>query len=125
MKVQHNVQREYYIFFHFFSSFFQQKILQFNVLQDFSLFYIVKKWSWRDSNSRPNEELICFLHAYLRLDFRVAARPKPPTTTLFPLFHTMTGTFIILSPILLCHLVRVASKPELRVTSRPNTLCKD
>ena len=39
-------------------------------------------WSWRDSNSRPNEELICFLHVYLRLHCRGEARPKPPT---FPL----------------------------------------
>ena len=36
-------------------------------------------WSWRDSNSRPNEELICFLHVYLRFDCREQARPKPPT----------------------------------------------
>ena len=36
-------------------------------------------WRWRDSNSRPNEELICFLHVYLRLHCRGRARPKPPT----------------------------------------------
>ena len=41
-------------------------------------------WSWRESNSRPNEELIRFLHAYLRLHFRDAARPEPPTASLFP-----------------------------------------
>lgn len=23
-------------------------------------------WSWRESNPRPNEELMSFLHAYLR-----------------------------------------------------------
>lgn len=40
-------------------------------------------WRWRDSNSRPNEELICFLHVYLRLDCRDRARPKPPTLSLF------------------------------------------
>ena len=28
-------------------------------------------WSWRESNPRPNEEAIRFLHAYLRLNFRV------------------------------------------------------
>ena len=39
-------------------------------------------WSWRDSNSRPNEELICFLHVYLRFNCREQARPKPPTWTL-------------------------------------------
>ena len=42
-------------------------------------------WSWRDSNSRPNEELICFLHAYLRFVFRVTAWPKLPAVTLVPL----------------------------------------
>ena len=26
----------------------------------------------------------CFLHAYLRLDFRASARPKPPTNALSP-----------------------------------------
>ena len=26
-------------------------------------------WSWRESNPRPNEEAIRFLHAYLRLKF--------------------------------------------------------
>jgi len=39
-------------------------------------------WSWRDSNPRPNEEIISFLHAYLCLDFRVQAEPKPSTYTL-------------------------------------------
>ena len=28
-------------------------------------------WSWRESNPRPNEEAIRFLHAYRRLNFRV------------------------------------------------------
>lgn len=45
-------------------------------------FLIVWLWRWRDSNSRPNEELICFLHVYLRLHCREQARPKPPTWTL-------------------------------------------
>ena len=40
------------------------------------------KWSWRESNPRPNRETIRFLHAYLGLHFRAAARPKPPTATL-------------------------------------------
>ena len=39
-------------------------------------------WSWRESNPRPNEEIISFLHAYLCLNFRAAAEPKPSTTTL-------------------------------------------
>ena len=40
---------------------------------------ILLGWRWRDSNSRPNEELICFLHVYLRLHCRGRASPKPPT----------------------------------------------
>ena len=39
-------------------------------------------WSWRESNPRPNEEIISFLHAYLCLSFRVVAEPKPSTATL-------------------------------------------
>ena len=39
-------------------------------------------WSWRESNPRPHKETIRFLHAYLGLHFRAAARPKPPTATL-------------------------------------------
>ena len=39
-------------------------------------------WSWRESNPRPNEEIISFLHAYLCLIFRVTAEPKPSTITL-------------------------------------------
>ena len=42
------------------------------------------KWSWRESNPRPNRETIRFLHAYSGLHFRVAARPGPPTATLSP-----------------------------------------
>lgn len=40
-----------------------KKILQFNELQDFSLSFIRLLWSWRDSNPRPNAELMSFLHA--------------------------------------------------------------
>jgi len=36
------------------------KILQTFNLQDF----LFQKWSWRESNPRPNEEAICFLHDY-------------------------------------------------------------
>ncbi len=39
-------------------------------------------WTWRESNPRPNEEIISFLHAYLCLSFRVVAEPKPSTATL-------------------------------------------
>ena len=41
-----------------------------------------REWSWRESNPRPHKETIRFLHAYLGLHFRAAARPKPPTATL-------------------------------------------
>ena len=37
-------------------------------------------WRWRDSNSRPNEELICFLHVYLRL--RLSGTSKTEATHL-------------------------------------------
>ena len=47
----------------------------------------VTKWKWRESNPRPHEETIRFLHAYLGLHFRAAARPKPPTATLSSEFH--------------------------------------
>ena len=43
-----------------------------------------RKWSWRESNPRPHEETMCFLHAYLSLRFRDAARPEPPTAPLSP-----------------------------------------
>jgi len=36
----------------------------------FAFFYFLKKWSWRDSNPRPNKEHIGFLHAYSVIDFR-------------------------------------------------------
>ena len=39
-------------------------------------------WSWRESNPRPNEEIISFLHAYLCLIFRATAEPKPSTVAL-------------------------------------------
>ena len=39
-------------------------------------------WSWRESNPRPNEESMCFLHAYLRRYCREAASAKLPTATL-------------------------------------------
>ena len=48
-------------------------------------------WSWRESNPRPNEETIRFLHAYLGFNFRATARPKPPTATLSPESHPDIG----------------------------------
>lgn len=40
------------------------------------------RWSWRDSNPRPNVEPMSFLHAYLHLGFRVAAGMGRPTAAL-------------------------------------------
>ena len=59
-----------------------KKILQFNELQDSSLSFIRLGWSWRDSNPRPNAELMSFLHAYPQVGFRVSPGPWPPTGTL-------------------------------------------
>ena len=33
-------------------------------LQESALICYLKKWSWRESNPRPNEEATSFLHAY-------------------------------------------------------------
>ena len=41
-----------------------------------------RRWSWWESNPRPNKEIIRFLHAYSRLHFRATARPGPPTGAL-------------------------------------------
>ena len=40
------------------------------------------QWTRRGLNPRPNGDTKSFLHAYLRLGFRVIARPEPPTITL-------------------------------------------
>ena len=82
-------------------------------------------WSWRDSNSRPNEELICFLHAYLRLDFRVTTRPKPPIATLFPFVSSDVRDFHQTISDTSAPPYRTLRSHSFRVTSRPNTLCKD
>ena len=78
-------------------------------------------WRWRDSNSRPNEELICFLHVYLRLHCRGRARPKPPTHP-YPLkFRLRPEAYLKLSPILLHHLIGTLRSHSIRVMSRPAT----
>lgn len=61
-----------------------KKILQFSELQDFSLSFIRLLWRWRDSNPRPNVELMRFLRAYFQIGFRVSAGMEPPTGTLTP-----------------------------------------
>ena len=40
------------------------------------------QWKCGESNSGPHKETIRFLHAYLSLHFRDAARPEPPTASL-------------------------------------------
>lgn len=40
------------------------------------------KWSWRDSNPRPNKQYISFLHAYSTIGFRLEAEDRHPTTSL-------------------------------------------
>ncbi len=40
------------------------------------------RWKCGESNSGPHKETIRFLHAYLSLHFRDAARPEPPTASL-------------------------------------------
>ena len=42
----------------------EQKILQIFRFAGFSYPHIQLLWRWRESNPRPNEEAICFLHAY-------------------------------------------------------------
>ena len=41
-----------------------------------------KKWSWRDSNPRPNKQYIRFLHAYFAIGFRLEAESRHPTSSL-------------------------------------------
>ena len=72
-------------------------------------------WSWRDSNSRPNEDLICFLHVYLRLNCRGGARPKPPTQPLSSMFRLRSEASRKLSPIFLHHRVGPLRNNSIRV----------
>ena len=41
-------------------------------------------WSWRESNPRPNEETIRFLHAYLCLGFSSAGKTRATNLHLIP-----------------------------------------
>ena len=58
-------------------------------------------WSWRESNPRPHEETIRFLHAYSRLHFRAPARPGPPTDALSPKISCVERGIAALFPICL------------------------
>ena len=62
-------------------------------------------WRWRESNPRPHKETIRFLHAYLSLCFRGAARPEPPTTPLSPKFSSAHRGIDRLFPIYLRRLI--------------------
>ena len=84
-----------------------------------------KWWSWRESNPRPNEETISFLHAYLWLHFRATAEPKPSTATLSPKFSSLHRSLQRLSPILLRHYIRLLRSKSFWVTSRLSTWCRD
>ncbi len=70
-------------------------------------------WTWRDSNPRPNEETIRFLHAYLCLSFRIETEPKPSISTLSSKVSresrggTLTISDITVPP------VRIASEQQL------------
>ena len=43
-----------------------------------------KLWSWRESNPRPNEETIRFLHAYSRLWFSCYGKTWTTNRNLIP-----------------------------------------
>ena len=64
-----------------------------------------QKWSWRESNPRPHEETIRFLHAYSRLHFRATTRPGPPTVALSPKASSQHRGLPRLFPIFLRRLI--------------------
>ncbi len=80
--VQHKVQRYNFLCFHFLSISYKTKILQFSELQDFSFLFIRLLWSWRESNPRPNQDAIRFLHAYSGWNFREETRAGRPIPSL-------------------------------------------
>lgn len=71
-----------------------------------TMLIFIQKWRWRGSNPRPNEESICFLHAYSSLHCRVLARPGPPTSTLVCKFHAVIQTLTTLFPIFCASLIQ-------------------
>ena len=84
-----------------------------------SLFFY--KWTRRGLNPRPNKEAICFLHAYLRLNFREPTRPKPPIGTLSLKISSCTQGRAKLFPIYLHHHIKTLRKNSSWVMSRSNT----
>ena len=83
--------------------------------------FIFYKWTRRGLNPRPNKEAICFLHAYLRLDFRAPTRPKPPIGTLSLKTSSCTQGRAKLFPIYLHHRIKTLRKNSSWVMSRSNT----
>ena len=75
--------------------------------------FLSKLWSWRESNPRPNEEIISFLHAYLCLNFRAAAEPKPSTDALSSKDFIDTARPMPTISDLTAPLYQNASEPEL------------
>ena len=65
------------------------------IISELSFFW----WTWRESNPRPNEEIISFLHAYLCLIFRATAEPKPSTVALSSKISSAPRGWHELSPI--------------------------
>ena len=83
--------------------------------------FIFYKWTRRGLNPRPNKEAICFLHAYLRLNFREPTRPKPPIGTLSLKISSCTQGRTKLFPIYLHHHIKTLRKNSSWVMSRSNT----
>ena len=77
-------------------------------------------WSWRELNPRPNKETICFLHAYLSLDFRATARPELPTMTLSSKTSLTARGYCQLSPNLLHRQSDRLRERAFRTMSRSN-----
>ena len=82
-------------------------------------------WRQRDSNPRPNKEPICFLHAYLGLDFRATARPKPLTIALSANISFQQCSLPKPVPIFPHRLTHSASGRWLGAMSRFSTLCRN
>ena len=70
-------------------------------------------------------EIISFLHAYLCLNFRATAEPKPSTVTLSSKISSKPRGGLELSPISLHHFTGMLRSNSFRVMSRPSTWCRD
>ena len=88
-------------------------------------FWLIHMWIWRESNPRPNKETICFLHVYLCLSFRAAARPKPPTAALSFVFLLPVQGYEQLSQIYPHLCIKSPRGEGIWEMSRPDTLYLD